>query len=117
MSFRFSGGIEQPKVQSVIGLFRRESVCTPDSIDCQETVDEADETDEYTPAKMDSPAKTKGTWRKAEGGYVLVIFIFFPFLSPSFLTRQMYSVSILHSPSNTQSKYSQIFNKIYIAIV
>lgn len=61
MSFRFSGGIEQPKVQSVIGLFRRESVCTPDSIDCQETVDEADETDEYTPAKMDSPAKTKGT--------------------------------------------------------
>lgn len=61
MSFRLSGGIEQPKVQSVIGLFRRESVCTPDSIDCQETVDEADETDEYTPAKMDSPAKTKGT--------------------------------------------------------
>ena len=61
MSFCFSGGIEQPKVQSVIGLFRRESVCTPDSIDCQETVDEVDETDEYTPAEMDSPAKTKGT--------------------------------------------------------
>ncbi|KAL6444192.1 hypothetical protein ACFW04_001847 [Cataglyphis niger] len=59
-SATFLGGIEQPKVQSVIGLFRRESVCTPDSIDCQETVDEADETDEYTPAKMDSPAKTKG---------------------------------------------------------
>lgn len=60
-SFFFLGGIEQPKVQSVIGLFRRESVCTPDSIDCQETVDEADETDEYTPSKMDSPVKTKGT--------------------------------------------------------
>ncbi|XP_029671998.1 probable Na(+)/H(+) antiporter nhx-9 isoform X2 [Formica exsecta] len=59
-SATFLGGIEQPKVQSVIGLFRRESVCTPDSIDCQETVDEADETDEYTPAKMDSPVKTKG---------------------------------------------------------
>ncbi|XP_070513280.1 sodium/hydrogen exchanger 3 isoform X2 [Cardiocondyla obscurior] len=60
-SATFLGGIEQPKVQSVIGLFRRESVCTPDSIDCQETVEEADETDEYTPAKVDSPAKTKGT--------------------------------------------------------
>ncbi|XP_071572768.1 sodium/hydrogen exchanger 3 isoform X3 [Temnothorax nylanderi] len=63
-SATFLGGIEQPKVQSVIGLFRRESVCTPDSIDCQETVDEADETDEYTPAKMDSPAKTKGNPRR-----------------------------------------------------
>ncbi|XP_011263496.1 probable Na(+)/H(+) antiporter nhx-3 isoform X2 [Camponotus floridanus] len=62
-SATFLGGIEQPKVQSVIGLFRRESVCTPDSIDCQETVDEADETDEYTPAKMDSPVKTKGNPR------------------------------------------------------
>ncbi|XP_072754359.1 probable Na(+)/H(+) antiporter nhx-3 isoform X2 [Anoplolepis gracilipes] len=65
-SATFLGGIEQPKVQSVIGLFRRESVCTPDSIDCQETVDEADEadeTDEYTPAKMDSPIKTKGNPR------------------------------------------------------
>ncbi|XP_077273018.1 na[+]/H[+] hydrogen exchanger 2 isoform X5 [Temnothorax americanus] len=63
-SATFLGGIEQPKVQSVIGLFRRESVCTPDSIDCQETVDEADETDEYTPAKVDSPAKTKGNPRR-----------------------------------------------------
>ncbi|XP_036140482.1 probable Na(+)/H(+) antiporter nhx-9 isoform X2 [Monomorium pharaonis] len=63
-SATFLGGIEQPKVQSVIGLFRRESVCTPDSIDCQETVDEADETDEYTPARMDSPAKTKGNPRR-----------------------------------------------------
>ncbi|XP_019700640.2 sodium/hydrogen exchanger 3 [Harpegnathos saltator] len=62
-SATFLGGIEQPKVQSVIGLFRRESVCTPDSIDCQETVDEADETDEYTVTKMDSPAKTKGRAR------------------------------------------------------
>ncbi|CAL1676206.1 unnamed protein product [Lasius platythorax] len=62
-SATFLGGIEQPKVQSVIGLFRRESVCTPDSIDCQETVDEADETDEYTPAQMDSPVKTKGNPR------------------------------------------------------
>ncbi|XP_029175074.1 probable Na(+)/H(+) antiporter nhx-9 isoform X3 [Nylanderia fulva] len=59
-SATFLGGIEQPKAQSVFGLFRRESVCTPD-IDCQETVDEADETDEYTPAQMDSPVKTKGT--------------------------------------------------------
>ncbi|XP_012229515.1 sodium/hydrogen exchanger 3 isoform X2 [Linepithema humile] len=63
-SATFLGGIEQPKVQSVIGLFRRESMCTPDSIDCQETVDEADETDEYTPARMDSPAKTKGNPRR-----------------------------------------------------
>ncbi|XP_018305222.1 sodium/hydrogen exchanger 3 isoform X1 [Mycetomoellerius zeteki] len=63
-SATFLGGIEQPKVQSVIGLFRRESVCTPDSIDCQETVDEVDETDEYTPAEMDSPAKTKGNPRR-----------------------------------------------------
>ncbi|KAL0124608.1 hypothetical protein PUN28_006456 [Cardiocondyla obscurior] len=63
-SATFLGGIEQPKVQSVIGLFRRESVCTPDSIDCQETVEEADETDEYTPAKVDSPAKTKGNPRR-----------------------------------------------------
>ncbi|XP_011334666.1 probable Na(+)/H(+) antiporter nhx-9 isoform X2 [Ooceraea biroi] len=60
-SATFLGGIEQPKVQSVIGLFRRESVCTPDSIDCQETVDEVDETDEYIAAQMESPAKTKGT--------------------------------------------------------
>ncbi|EZA56981.1 hypothetical protein DMN91_011565 [Ooceraea biroi] len=59
-SATFLGGIEQPKVQSVIGLFRRESVCTPDSIDCQETVDEVDETDEYIAAQMESPAKTKG---------------------------------------------------------
>ncbi|KAG7200405.1 hypothetical protein KM043_017860 [Ampulex compressa] len=42
-SATFLGGIEQPKIQSVIGLFRRESVCTPDSIDCQEIVDERDE--------------------------------------------------------------------------
>ncbi|XP_032681854.1 probable Na(+)/H(+) antiporter nhx-9 isoform X2 [Odontomachus brunneus] len=62
-SATFLGGIEQPKVQSVIGLFRRESVCTPDSIDCQETVEEADETDEYTVTKMDSPTKTKGRAR------------------------------------------------------
>ncbi|XP_029175073.1 probable Na(+)/H(+) antiporter nhx-3 isoform X2 [Nylanderia fulva] len=61
-SATFLGGIEQPKAQSVFGLFRRESVCTPD-IDCQETVDEADETDEYTPAQMDSPVKTKGNSR------------------------------------------------------
>ncbi|XP_020286417.1 probable Na(+)/H(+) antiporter nhx-9 isoform X2 [Pseudomyrmex gracilis] len=63
-SATFLGGIEQPKVQSVIGLFRRESTCTPDTIDCQETVEEADETDEYTPAEMDSPAKTKGNPRR-----------------------------------------------------
>lgn len=91
MSFRFFflGGIEQPKVQSVFGLFRRESVCTPDNIDCQETVDEADETDEYTPAQMDSPVKTKGTWRKAEGWYVcrLLFLLFFLFLFFFLFTR------------------------------
>ncbi|XP_014474637.1 PREDICTED: probable Na(+)/H(+) antiporter nhx-9 isoform X2 [Dinoponera quadriceps] len=67
-SATFLGGIEQPKVQSVIGLFRRESVCTPDSIDCQETVEEADETDEYTVTRMDSPAKTKERSRPREDG-------------------------------------------------
>ncbi|KAK2586919.1 hypothetical protein KPH14_009850 [Odynerus spinipes] len=42
-SATFLGGIEQPKIQSVIGLFRRESVGTPDHIDHQEIVDECDE--------------------------------------------------------------------------
>lgn len=107
MSFRFLGGIEQPKVQSVIGLFRRESVCTPDSIDCQETVDEADETDEYTPAQMDSPVKTKGTWRKAEGGYVCsFLFLLFhsPFFFHAYLERDELSIllnyiSYIRSPT------------------
>lgn len=64
------GGIEQPKVQSVIGLFRGESVCTPDGIDCQETVDERDE---YTltgtePTEEDSPTKTFSEYEKGNGG-------------------------------------------------
>lgn len=49
-SATFLGGIEQPKIQSVIGLFRRESVGTPDHIDRQETVDECDE---YTVTGME----------------------------------------------------------------
>nr|XP_050859783.1 probable Na(+)/H(+) antiporter nhx-9 isoform X1 [Vespula vulgaris] len=44
------GTIKQPKVQSVIGLFRRESVGTSDHIDRQETVDECDE---YTVTGME----------------------------------------------------------------
>ncbi|XP_014600953.1 PREDICTED: sodium/hydrogen exchanger 3 isoform X3 [Polistes canadensis] len=44
------GTIKQPKVQSVIGLFRRESVGTPDHIERQETVDECDE---YTVTGME----------------------------------------------------------------
>ncbi|KAF3426408.1 hypothetical protein E2986_10694 [Frieseomelitta varia] len=61
-----ASGIEQPKVQSVIGLFRGESVCTPDGIDCQETVDERDE---YTltgtePTEEDSPTKTFSEYEK-----------------------------------------------------
>ena len=59
------GGIEQPKVQSVIGLFRGESVCTPDSIDCQETVDERDEyTLTGTELTEDSPTKTFNEYEK-----------------------------------------------------
>ncbi|XP_035738567.1 sodium/hydrogen exchanger 3-like isoform X5 [Vespa mandarinia] len=49
-SATFLGTIKQPKVQSVIGLFRRESVGTPDHIDRQETVDECDE---YTVTGME----------------------------------------------------------------
>ncbi|XP_076246587.1 na[+]/H[+] hydrogen exchanger 2 isoform X2 [Calliopsis andreniformis] len=47
-SATFLGGIEQPKVQSVIGLFRRESVCTPETIECQETEEKQDDYNEYT---------------------------------------------------------------------
>ncbi|XP_017881966.1 sodium/hydrogen exchanger 3 isoform X2 [Ceratina calcarata] len=58
-SATFLGGIEEPKVRSVIGLFRRESVCTPDGIDCQETVDESDEyTLTGTELTEKSPVKT-----------------------------------------------------------
>ncbi|XP_016908863.1 sodium/hydrogen exchanger 3 isoform X1 [Apis cerana] len=64
-SATFLGGIEQPKVQSVIGLFRRESVCTPDGIDCQETVDERDEyTLTGTEQTEDSPTKTFSEYEK-----------------------------------------------------
>ncbi|XP_034186248.1 na[+]/H[+] hydrogen exchanger 2 [Osmia lignaria lignaria] len=57
-SATFLGGIEQPKIQSVIGLFRRESVCTPDSMDCQETVDERDEFMLTETEQIESPTKT-----------------------------------------------------------
>ncbi|CAK9832452.1 Sodium/hydrogen exchanger 3 [Anthophora retusa] len=64
-SATFLGGIEQPKVQSVIGLFRRESVCTPDNIDCQETMDERDEyTLTGTELTEDSPTKTCSEYEK-----------------------------------------------------
>ncbi|XP_060818789.1 sodium/hydrogen exchanger 3 isoform X1 [Bombus pascuorum] len=64
-SATFLGGIEQPKVQSVIGLFRGESVCTPDGIDCQETVDERDEyTLTGTEQTEDSPTKTFSEYEK-----------------------------------------------------
>ncbi|CAK9832451.1 Sodium/hydrogen exchanger 3 [Anthophora retusa] len=67
-SATFLGGIEQPKVQSVIGLFRRESVCTPDNIDCQETMDERDEyTLTGTELTEDSPTKTCSEYEKADG--------------------------------------------------
>ncbi|XP_017766179.1 PREDICTED: sodium/hydrogen exchanger 3 isoform X1 [Eufriesea mexicana] len=66
-SATFLGGIEQPKVQSVIGLFRRESVCTPDGIDCQETVDERDEyTLTGTEHTEDSPTKSFSEYEKGD---------------------------------------------------
>nr|XP_012143569.1 PREDICTED: sodium/hydrogen exchanger 3 isoform X1 [Megachile rotundata] len=57
-SATFLGGIEQPKIQSVIGLFRRDSVCTADSMDCQETVDEHDEYTLTETEQTDSPTNT-----------------------------------------------------------
>ncbi|XP_043283772.1 probable Na(+)/H(+) antiporter nhx-9 isoform X2 [Venturia canescens] len=56
-SATFLGGIEQPKFQSVIGLFRRESIATPEIPD---TLEDPDESDEYTamrPDSMVSPAR------------------------------------------------------------
>ncbi|XP_031830513.1 na[+]/H[+] hydrogen exchanger 2 isoform X3 [Nomia melanderi] len=53
-SATFLGGIEQPKVQSVIGLFRRDSVCTPNSID----QDILDKHDDFTLTEQtDSPSR------------------------------------------------------------
>ncbi|XP_066602997.1 probable Na(+)/H(+) antiporter nhx-9 isoform X4 [Prorops nasuta] len=57
-SATFLGGIDQPKVQSVIGLFRRDSTATPDNMDFNESVDESDE---YTAMRIDdtvSPVKS-----------------------------------------------------------
>ncbi|XP_033208111.1 uncharacterized protein LOC117167352 [Belonocnema kinseyi] len=48
-SATFLGGIEQPKIQSVIGLFRRESVGTSDTLDSHEI----DECDEYTAMRFE----------------------------------------------------------------
>ena len=58
-SATFLGGIEQPKIQSVIGLFRRESNATPDIPD----IEDPDESDEYTamrPASTVSPTRKLG---------------------------------------------------------
>ena len=53
-----SGGIEQPKIQSVIGLFRRESVGTSDTLGSHEI----DESDEYTAMRFEqgSPSSNPG---------------------------------------------------------
>lgn len=59
-SATFLGGIEQPKIQSVIGLFRRDSIATPEIPD---TVEDLDESDEYTamrPESMISPTRKLG---------------------------------------------------------
>ncbi|XP_076170798.1 na[+]/H[+] hydrogen exchanger 2 isoform X2 [Ptiloglossa arizonensis] len=56
-SATFLGGIEQPKVQSVIGLFRRESVCTPDSMDCHESLDHHDDYTLTGTEQTDSPSR------------------------------------------------------------
>lgn len=70
------GGIEQPKVQSVIGLFRGESVCTPDGIDCQETVDERDEyTLTRTEQMEDSPTKTFSEYEKGKTVKTIELYI------------------------------------------
>lgn len=70
------GGIEQPKVQSVIGLFRGESVCTADGIDCQETVDERDEyTLTGTEQTEDSPTKTFSEYEKGKTVKTIELYI------------------------------------------
>lgn len=52
------GGIEQPKIQSVIGLFRRESAATSDTLGSHDI----DESEEYTAMRFDkhSPPSTEG---------------------------------------------------------
>ncbi|XP_053980486.1 sodium/hydrogen exchanger 3-like isoform X2 [Hylaeus volcanicus] len=56
-SATFLGGIEQPKIQSVIGLFRRDSVCTPDSMDCEESLDKHDDYTLTETEQTDSPSR------------------------------------------------------------
>lgn len=54
----FLGGIEQPKIQSVIGLFRRESAATSDTLGSHDI----DESEEYAAMRFDkhSPPSTEG---------------------------------------------------------
>ncbi|XP_078038317.1 na[+]/H[+] hydrogen exchanger 2 isoform X3 [Augochlora pura] len=59
-SATFLGGIEQPKVQSVIGLFRRDSVCTPSSID-QDILDRRE--DFLLTEQTDSPSRASNSRR------------------------------------------------------
>ncbi|XP_076684769.1 na[+]/H[+] hydrogen exchanger 2 isoform X2 [Andrena cerasifolii] len=54
-SATFLGGIEQPKVQSVIGLFRRESICSA-SIDCEDIEEKPDEYTLTETEQSDSPS-------------------------------------------------------------
>ncbi|XP_051155357.1 probable Na(+)/H(+) antiporter nhx-9 isoform X2 [Leptopilina boulardi] len=58
-SATFLGGIEQPKIQSVIGLFRRESAATSDTLGSHDI----DESEEYTALRFDkhSPPSTEET--------------------------------------------------------
>ncbi|XP_015431274.1 PREDICTED: probable Na(+)/H(+) antiporter nhx-9 [Dufourea novaeangliae] len=66
-SATFLGGIEQPKVQSVIGLFRRDSVCTPDSMD-HKTLDKHNDYTLTETEPTDSPSRAsdgrKGPMRR-----------------------------------------------------
>ncbi|XP_066602995.1 probable Na(+)/H(+) antiporter nhx-9 isoform X2 [Prorops nasuta] len=70
-SATFLGGIDQPKVQSVIGLFRRDSTATPDNMDFNESVDESDE---YTAMRIDdtvSPVKSTDSKRPLRRGSMM----------------------------------------------
>ncbi|XP_015175172.1 PREDICTED: sodium/hydrogen exchanger 3 isoform X4 [Polistes dominula] len=81
-SATFLGAIEQPKVQSVIGLFRRESVGTPDHIDRQETVLPWKRDDDY------------------ESGH--------PLKQNEFLTYSSPSATLLDSSSNKSSVHRRV---------